>query len=135
MPTLRKELKKKVRRSKLGKLADGDYHLQDGTILTKAGEKYVLTRKRNPEKVKALSKYSEKRLRKILLKPVEYNYKLEDLEGLSKEDLVKLVYPRPQVVFCHIWLRTSSNLEAKTIRKLIRKAKRIPHEQYREKAN
>jgi len=125
MSTLRGELKKKVRKSRLAAIADGEYSLQDGTYLTKTGDTYMLLRNRDPKKVAEFSKYSEKRLKKLLLKPREYDYKLEDIEGLGKEDLVKLAYPRPRMIFHTIWLKTSSNAEAKNLRKMLRRAKKI----------
>ena len=125
MSTLRTELKKKVRKSRLAAIADGEYFLQDGTFLTKKGDIYTLLRNRDPKKVAEFSKYSEKRLKKLLLKPREYDYKPEDIDKLDKESLLKLVYPRPCMIFHTLWLKTSSNAEARSLRKLLRRAKKI----------
>jgi len=125
--TLREQLEKvceDVQKETSVPVLDGKYKLPDRRILIKQGRKFILVGHRDKKKLKTFQSWSEARLRGQLQLECYGGHSAKKLEKMSKDQMVRLIYPRPKQVFLDLWL-TSGSQTAQRLKTLISKAQKV----------
>lgn len=118
----------RIQKHKKGKIPkeNGKYLLPDRRILIREADMFVLIGHRDKKRMRQLGRHEAEGLKRLLRLPGCGGYDDDTtLDGMSEDDLARLLNPRPRAIFHISWLCTSGCTEAKQLRKLVRQAEAL----------
>jgi len=118
------QIQKTRKKGKIPK-ENGKYSLPDRRMVIREDKKFILIGHRDKKRARQLSRCSQEQLRTLLSWPGFGEHLTQKTENMSREEMIRILNPKPRIVFHVSWLCTSRCNEAKQLHKLIQQAESI----------